>query len=86
MSSHRTAPRPCRICRAGALPALLAVAAGLAAVPAAAQSSPYYAAGSLALTHDANLLRLAGDQTPGDGESRSEQAWKCERFVDATAV
>jgi hypothetical protein len=72
MSSYRTAPRPCRICRADALAALLAVAAGLAAAPAAAQSSPYYVAGSLALTHDANLLRLAGDQTPGDGESRSD--------------
>ena len=72
MSSPRTAPRPCRNCRPGALPALLSVAVWLVASPAAAQSSPYYVAGSLALTHDANLLRLAGDQTPGADESRSD--------------
>lgn len=72
MRSTCTAPRPGRNCGISAWPTLLAVAAGLVAAPAAAQSSPYYVAGSLALTHDANLLRLAGDQTPGADESRSD--------------
>jgi hypothetical protein len=61
------APRP----RSG----VASVAAGLAllmAAPAWAQSSPYYAAGSLAFSHDSNLFRLAGDQVPGPDESRAD--------------
>ena len=71
MSSPCPAPRPGRR-SAGALAVLLAAANGAAVAPAAAQSNPYYVAGSLALTHDANLLRLAGNQEPGAGESRSD--------------
>lgn len=53
--------------------ALLACAAGLGwTTPAAAQASPYYVAGSLAAIHDSNILRLAGDQVAGPGQSQSD--------------
>lgn len=58
---------------AGQLLAPLVAAAALAwAAPAAAQASPYYVAGSLAATHDSNLLRLAGNQVAGPGQSQSD--------------
>ena len=50
---------------AGALLALWAQAA-------AAQQSPWSIGGSLLLSHDSNLLRLADTQEPGLGESRSD--------------
>jgi len=49
-----------------------AVLALLASAPVCSQSSPYYAAGSLAFNHDSNLFRLAGDQVPGPDESRAD--------------
>ena len=48
--------------------ALLALCAGTAN----AQTSPWSVGGSLLLSHDSNLLRLADTQDPGSGESRSD--------------
>ena len=52
--------------------ALLAVTLALWAHAAAAQQSPWSVGGSLLLSHDSNLLRLADTQDPGPGESRSD--------------
>lgn len=56
-------------------PLALRVAAALLALwahAACAQQSPWSVGGSLLLSHDANLLRLADGQDPAPGESRSD--------------
>lgn len=59
--------------RLKAVVATLAAAGGAWQAPqAAAQSSPYYVAGSVAVSYDANLFRLAGDQQPGLGDTRDD--------------
>lgn len=75
MSSPPPSPVRCRSAWRRGLPALLGAAAMLGATSAAAQTSPYYVAGSLALTQDSNLLRLADDQSPLAGESRSDTVY-----------
>ncbi len=54
---------------------LAAAAAAGGTAPVAAQSSPYYIAGSVALTQDSNLQRLADDQPTPDGASRSDTSY-----------
>jgi hypothetical protein len=67
-------PTPAPRRRAARVAAAWLAAAGLALAAAAqAQSSPYYLGGSLSVSHDSNLLRLADGQATPAGFSKSDR-------------
>lgn len=72
MSSLHPTPDDCRSPWRSGLLLLAAAAASGGTAPVAAQSSPFYVAGSVALTQDSNLQRLADDQPTPDGASRAD--------------
>jgi hypothetical protein len=74
MSSAPSSPTRRRRCLE--LPALWAgTALVVGSAAAAAQSSPYYVAGSLAVAQDSNLQRLADDDATPSGSSRSDTVY-----------